>query len=378
MRRYRTDILEVYGGQAEISAQALRAGLRVLQPVDKVYGIPLDYKTDFAKLQDMIMQHRPYLLVYEIPCTAWSSIQRLNYKPHELQALQATQTTAIRQMVETILKAARDYGGHFLLENPAHTDFWKQPDVLRLHELPDVQLRVGCMCRFGLKDKHGKLVKKPTAWMSGLPLILDQVALPCLCDGGTHGEVMGGSSQISQVYTTELAQAVIRGLCESLEAEGDERFQANYVNHDIAGHDLCHDVGEFSVFFLDVNRHEDSWLPLLQEVDQQLQGKVRPDKVIPLNTPFGEQLKALVPWQLQRIQVCRTPVQRRLPLDVLQAGAQHRGAALWLSDGSVKVEAEAVTTILSQSANKFASPVRAAIFFFGTAPETSLNKEENA
>ena len=155
-------------------------------------------------------------------------------------------------------------------------------------------------------------------------------------------------------------------------------FQANYVNHDIAGHDLCHDVGEFSVFFLDVNRHEDSWLPLLQEVDQQLQGKVRPDKVIPLNTPFGEQLKALVPWQLQRIQVCRTPVQRRLPLDVLQAGAQHRGAALWLSDGSVKVEAEAVTTILSQSANKFASPVRAAIFFFGTAPETSLNKEENA
>ncbi|CAE7457471.1 unnamed protein product, partial [Symbiodinium necroappetens] len=368
MRRFLVDLLEIYGGTAEITAQALRAGLRALQPVDRVYGLNLQSRSDFDKLEALVLRHRPYLLVYEIPCTAWSNIQHLNRAPHELQVLRDQQGLAIQRMVRLIKKARQVYGSHFLLENPAYTDFWKHPSIQHLQQLPGVDFQVGCMCAHKLMDPAGKLLKKPTGWMSDLPLVLAQVAKPCQCAPGMHGQVLGGNSQRAQVYTLELAQAVVSGLHASLEADGDERMTQHALNfHDHA-----------SVYFLDINRHEDSWLPLLKEVDEQLKGKVRPDKVIPLNTPFGEQVKALVPWKLERLQVCRTPIQRRLPLEVLQAGARHRGAALWLSDGNVKLEAETVDSIMAQSANKFAAPVRAAIFFFGSAPDTSLNETENA
>ena len=41
------------------------------------------------------------------------------------------------------------------------------------------------------------------------------------------------------------------------------------------------------------------------------------------------------------------------------------------------IEAESVSRILVQSAGRFTSPVRVAVFFFGTAPATSLNEAEN-
>ena len=91
-----------------------------------------------------------------------------------------------------------------------------------------------------------------------------------------------------------------------------------------------------------------------------------------------EQVKTLAPWQLMRVQMSRTPMQRRLPNEVLQQGCKHRGAALWLADGSVSIEAESVASILAQSATRFATPVRAALFFYGVAPDTSLNEDENS
>ena len=198
-----------------------------------------------------------------------------------------------------------------------------------------------------------------------------------------HSHVLVGNSERSQVYTTALAKAVIRGLHASLKAAGDERLnrpedignqlwladtdqeELQFPNRESPGETLT-----VTNYFLDVSCHEDSWLPLLKEAEVQLRDKVRPDKVIPTNTPFGEQLKALVPWKVLRIQICRTPMQRRLPLEVLQAGAQHRGSALWLSDGSVVIEAEAVSRVLAQSAGRFTTPVRVAVFFFSIAPAT--------
>ncbi|CAE7864917.1 unnamed protein product, partial [Symbiodinium necroappetens] len=220
MRNFRSDLLEIYGGNAEITAQALRVGLRALQPVDKVYGWELRRKSDYDQLENLVLRHRPYLLVYEIPCTAWSNIQ----PREELQVLRDQQDQAIKRMVHLIQKAKSTYGGHFLLENPAYTDFWKHPAVQRLRQVPDVSFQVGCMCAFNLKDASERPLKKPTGWMTDLPRVLERVALPCSCAPDAHGQVLGGNSQRAQVYTKELAEAVVRGVQESLAADGDERM----------------------------------------------------------------------------------------------------------------------------------------------------------
>ena len=135
-----------------------------------------------------------------------------------------------------------------------------------------------------------------------------------------------------------------------------------------------------NALFLDVNRHVDSWLPLLQEAEARLR-KIRPDQNVATGTPLYAQIQSLVtlvPWTLTRVQLAKTPKQRRLPIKVIQESAKHRGAALWLADGSVSLEAEAISGILAQSSGRFTSPVRAATFFFGVAPDSSLNPEENA
>ena len=393
LRHHHVDLIEVYGGKAEISHQAIKAGLRVLQPIDRIYGIHLDKKDDFRKVRDHVLRWKPYLTIYEIACTLWSQVQNLNYTAEQLKILRATQDESIQEMVNTIVENYYQNGGHFLLENPAYTHFWKHPAVQRLLQLPGVELRVGHMCRHGLTDSKGQLLKKPTGWMSDLPEILDRLAV--VCQGGhQHGQCLGGSeTRRAQAYTPQLAKAVIRGIQSSLRNNGDERFTSSCPSHhpswimDVKHYqydDDCElewqppgDAPVQEIYFLDVNRHQESWLPLLKEAEDRLRDKVRPSQTVPAKTPFHEQVQSLVPWKLIRVQITRTPMQRRLPLEVIQEGCKHRGAALWMSDGSVQLEAEAVAAILAQCSGRFSTPVRAAVFFYGIAPDTSLNPEDN-
>ena len=370
MRQYGVDVVEVYGGHAGITEAALQRGLRVLQPVDAIYDLKLHGPRDYNLLQELLLRYRPFLTIYEIPCTAWSRVQHLNYDHQELQQLRQRQQGAIEAMVKTILALHRE-GCHFLIENPAGTTFWDHPALRRLRSVPGAAMRTGHMCRFGLADKEGRLLKKPTAWLSDLPEVLNSVALECQCEPQqAHGRCLGGQvTRSAQVYTPRLCEAVVDGLQASLTAHGDERFcmsPAQGSEDDVA-----------EVLFVDVNRHVDSWKPLLQEAEERLRGKAAMSAIVKAATPFFENIRTLVPWELMRVQISRTPMVRRLPIEVISAGAKHRGVVLHLSDDSIRIEAEAIKPILENSASRFASPVRTAIFFYGTAPDSSLDPTEN-
>ncbi|CAE7296335.1 unnamed protein product [Symbiodinium sp. KB8] len=350
MRKYGVDVVEIY--------------------VDAIYDLKLHGPRDYDLLQELLLRHRSFLTIYEIPCTAWSRVQHLNYDHQELQQLRQRQHGAIEAMVKTIL-ALRQEGCHFLIENPAGTPFWDHPALRRLRSVPGAAMRTGHMCRFGLADKEGRLLKKPTAWLSDLPEVLNSVALECQCEPQrAHGRCLGGQiTRSAQVYTPKLCEAVVDGLQASLTAQGDERLCRSSAqgNED--------DVAE--VLFVDVNRHADAWKPLLQEAEERLRGKAAMSAIVKAATPFFENIRTLVPWELMRVQISRTPMVRRLPIEVISAGAKHRGVVLHLSDDSIRIEAEAIKPILENSASRFASPVRTAIFFYGTAPDSSLDPTEN-
>ena len=88
MRKHRADVLEIFGGIANITACALQEGLRALQPVDEVHGLPLYTKQQFQRLEELTFCWLPFLTVIEISCTCWSKLTGLNYywRPEELQA----------------------------------------------------------------------------------------------------------------------------------------------------------------------------------------------------------------------------------------------------------------------------------------------------
>jgi hypothetical protein len=75
-----------------------------------------------------------------------------------------------------------------------------------------------------------------------------------------------------------------------------------------------------------------------------------------------------VPWDLQRIQVVKTPKSRRIPVDI---PVVHRGAALMYNDDSILVESEPMSGVAFPRV-KFQKPVKVAIFFYGIAPDDNM------
>ena len=185
------------------------------------------------------------------------------------------------------------------------------------------------------------------------------------------------------------------GLQKALHRAGDERWNQNWsVRSSLPGdadpwiHEIHRQPREAAygfdwlppgeplseIYFLDISRHEDSWKPLLEEAVSRLQNMTT-SNLKP--SPFLERVKALVPWKLQRVQIFRAPKQRRLPIEVSQEATQHRGAALLYNDGTIGFEAEKISKIIEAPASKYSKPVRVAIYFYGDAPATSMNDEEN-
>lgn len=79
MRRFKNDVVEVFAGMANITAEALSRQLRAIQPIDAVHGVRLDVKEDFKKLTQRLVDRCPFLVIWEIRCDPWSNIQHLNY-----------------------------------------------------------------------------------------------------------------------------------------------------------------------------------------------------------------------------------------------------------------------------------------------------------
>ena len=103
-------------------------------------------------------------------------------------------------------------------------------------------------------------------------------------------------------------------------------------------------------YFLRVSRQQESWLPLLQEAERRLKAITGNWQLLQPESFFLlEQVKTLVPWKLQRVQVFRSPKHRRLLQEVLLEGSKHRGAALWFNDDTVGIEAEEIKSIIQSS-----------------------------
>ena len=134
MRRHRCDLLEVYGGFANISIEGIKQGLKVAQPIDKVHGVAIETKADHEHLRQLLRRHRPFLTVWEIRCDPWSHIQHLNYTAEQLEELRAQHRLDLEEMAKTICELY-ELGCHFLLENPWGTEFWKQLELQPQHFL---------------------------------------------------------------------------------------------------------------------------------------------------------------------------------------------------------------------------------------------------
>ena len=298
-------------------------------------------------------------------------------------------------MSESIIELYED-GIHFLIENPWGTAFWTHDEIMRVRALPGAKLEKGSMCNFGLRGKEGNLIRKDTGWLSDLDEIIHQIARPCP-GNHDHEHCLGGNSKRAQVYTRALARGVVKGLTNALKSRGDERFLpfaepcrfqwVCAVEQGAWFSDVSLDInstcwscttltGDFEVLYLDIDRNEQAWLPLLAEAQVRLEGKVSTSAIVKPGTAFFAQIQDLVPWVIHQAQIARSPKVRRIPQQLMSSKpVTHRASILKFQDGKVRLETEEVKSF---SLNKFEAPVTFAIFVYGEAPETTLDPSANA
>ena len=335
-----------------ISIRAVKGwGLRVLQPIDIRYGVDLRHRGARRWLMQKLDKWNPRLAVVEFPCTFWSILQsNVNYKdrPEELQALQEAERPFIR-LVKDIFRDQRRRGGHALAENPATASSWKEPEIEELRA--EFYETTSCMCQFGMIGKDGLPMLKRVRWLATDPIFIDYLNKQCNYEH-QHEPVAGQNTSLSAQYPPDLADAIIRAY---LEVVRKEDFG---VHHEWQVMETRH------VNYVDVNKDEAMWRPLLAQAEEVLARKVQNSCFLDMTSDLYQKIIPLVPWQIMNVQISHVPKAKRLRPGLENC---HRCSVLLQNDDKILIETEHLPTAQAPR-ERFISPVKVGILVLGHAP----------
>ena len=122
----------------------------------------------------------------------------------------------------------------------------------------------------------------------------------------------------------------------------------------------------YCVLYVDASRDEVAWGKVLDMAADEAGKSAAITWNAAPESELAAAVRALVPWQIARIQVAKHPRARRLPVDIV---FRHRLHALRMMDGSVIIESESVFNIAFPT-SRFAKPVDLAVLVYGTAEES--------
>ena len=88
---------------------------------------------------------------------------------------------------------------------------------------------------------------------------------------------------------------------------------------------------ELEVFYLDVVKDVVAWRDVLIEAERWLGTSSDRARVLDEQAGLHDNIKALVPWQVARIQIARSPAARRMPVNI-PGRVTHRACVLWYAD----------------------------------------------
>ena len=191
---------------------------------------------------------------------------------------------------------------------------------------------------------------------------------------------MGGNAKHAAVYTRQLARSLISSLSSVLHDLGDERFLLHETSHEssVMMTNIAFPTTEEAPDYVDLQKDPEMWAPLLKEAAERLEGKVATYATVKPSA-YLEQIKMLVPWHLQHVQIYRTPKVRRVPTAKMleTPDITHRGAALLYQDGTIEIESQDLADV-SQPSKKFDRTVRVAIFLYGKPMAVETSKQRQA
>jgi hypothetical protein len=382
---HQADLLELFGGMAEISVQGSKKGLRVVNPIDKSHGTELVNPAQLQRLHNKVMEILPVVSVIEIMCTDWSQMQNLNFywRPRELEERRKRFMIYVKAMAR-LAKDLHEAGCFALLENPCNGELRQLSEIQDLLRLPGFRWVRGDMCPWDMRGGQGLLMEKGTGWASNAEELLEDVNVRC-SDDHPRVHCVGSNAKREQVYPVGLAKAIVKGIEHFLPRLGDERYAANFTvdsqfcwataadgQWDAAGEPvLTHEV-----LYLDMDKSTAAWEPILQDLATNMDKRSAVSLTIKPHNPMYEPIRRLTPWSIWFLQVYRLPKACRLPTSAQIDSFTHRGAALLHTDGTITIDSEAVAAIAGAPSQRFDKAVKIGIFIYGEAPVTAVGEAD--
>ena len=225
----RPDVVEVFGGECEVSFRFARAGFFAGQPYDIRYGTDLLDPSERARLLQTLASLRPRLAIVAFPCTVWSSMCNINFRTQQARRLLAKrrrEQLPFLELTNQIFLDQMERGDDALGEQPLLAASLKQEPIASLLAHGGVYVGVGHACMHNMRSsRDGGLLKKPTCWFSMSREIVAELAVKC--NGKhQHSTCLGGSvCRAAGAYTPEIGRAVVRGVKRTMARKEPGRLQ---------------------------------------------------------------------------------------------------------------------------------------------------------
>ena len=180
-----------------------------------------------------IASDKPLFLVGSPMCTAFSSINRINYARMEKEEVEARMAYGRRHLefCAKLYTIQWRSGRYFLHEHPAEASSWEEKCITGILKKQGVLRVVGDQCRYGLTSNDGYRTgpaRKRTGFMTNSVCLAKQLEKRCRNRPGhevhCHVRLENGRIREAQKYPPELCKAICRGIMEQIEADRRGEF----------------------------------------------------------------------------------------------------------------------------------------------------------
>ena len=233
-----------------------------------------------------------------------------------------------------------------MLENPQKSELWSKPEILKLQQLPGVEVFDTDSGAFG-GQVDGKPIIKTFRIMTDFPNLAEALQRR-LSQHERDGcvPVQGSMTHKSQEYPKDMCRAILEHLRCHVQQEQPSRFctPSQVMAVQLPTQDLS------------------QWDEVADYVERSFQrANQRPYTITP-DTTLGKKIQDLFRLDASRIQVVPTPTTRRIPPNL--EDYYTRVAFLIYNDSTRAVEVEDLGD-LRFPRQKFTKPVRFAVFAYG-------------
>ena len=356
----KVDLMELYAGASLPTSMAPSYGLTSLQSFDQMDGYDLD-DPKVRKLCEKAQQRfLPTLLVIGFPCTNWNIFnENLNYphRLHEIYDIREGERDSLKWSIDRCADQIK-VGNFYFFENSLRSRIWQEPEVLWLQNHPDNYTVLCDAGFFDAKDVDGYAIIKTYKILTNHKELAEALHKRLTPEEKSQCRPLEGQRVTdSQVYPEKMVRAMLRVLRDEARRRDPLRFTKPAV-----------------VCYAKPLDDEARWRAALDTVRQTFGTTSTRSINLRKDQPLYQEVAALVPWEIVRIQIAATPTLRRMPRDI---PFTHRCSTLLYVDNTVEIDDEDVSNIEFPK-QRFARPVQAAIFVFGMAENEFEEKAQQS